>query len=409
MLVRTQRGGGQVPGSPVWLVVQAFGELAVRRGPLREGRGVVDGGADEGMGELQPSPVYLDQPELLGRRQGPRIRAGTLAGGRGQVRAVGHSGQQQGSLRLLGQSGVPGGDDGTEPVSRGQRLGGPAAAGSGIVGDHLGQLDQRHGITFCLSEHLRPGPPPRRPRLPVQQPAGVCGRQRLQMQFRESPVEAGGRGRPPGADKQHDPLGVQAAAGEGQGVNRAAVQPLGVVGDHEDRRTFRNVRQQGENGDRDEERVRSNGVRGKAERPEQGLCLPAWKVGGTGQHRPQELMQPGEREFRLRFPAGDRQDPHARRPGPSGGVGKQHGLAHARLTGDEQDLAGMRDRLHEPAQPRQARFPANDASWLRRESGRARHAPVLYLGQCVRQRRLQASQRDRGLTMGAARAGGVVA
>jgi hypothetical protein len=151
---------------------------------------------------------------------------------------------------------------------------------------------------------------------------------------------------------------------------------VGVVGDHQDRGTFRKVRQQGEHGDPGEERVRSTGVRGEAERAQQGLCLPARKTGGTGQHRPQELMQPGEREFRLRFPAGDRQDPHARRPGPSGCVGKEHGLAHAGLADDEQDLTGMRNRLHEPTQPRKTGFPANDATGLR-ESSRAWHMPVL--------------------------------
>src|ERR1700733_14576077 len=53
LLVRLQGGGGQVPRSPVGLVVEGLGELAVRGGSLREGGGVVDGGADEGMGELQ--------------------------------------------------------------------------------------------------------------------------------------------------------------------------------------------------------------------------------------------------------------------------------------------------------------------------------------------------------------------
>ena len=75
-------------------------------------------------------------------------------------------------------------------------------------------------------------------------------------------------------------------------------------------------------------------------------------------------MQPGEREFRLRFPAGDRQYPHARRPGPSGYVGQKQSLAHARLAGDEQDLACPQDRLHEPTQPRKPRLPANDATGL---------------------------------------------
>ena len=221
------------------------------------------------MGEPQAGPVHLDQAQLLGRRQGPRIRPGAVAGGRCQVRAVGHRGQQQRGLRLLGQGGEPGGNDGGQPVSRGQRLGGPAAAGGGIVGDHLGQLDQRHGITGGLGEHLRPGPPAGRARLPVQQAAGVCRGQRLQMQLRESPVKAGGRGLPPGTHQQHDPLGVQAAAGEGQGVQRTAVQPVGVVGDHQDRGAFGQIRQQGQDG-----RPRSGA--GREQRgPQQGRAPPA--------------------------------------------------------------------------------------------------------------------------------------
>ncbi len=269
-----------------------------------------------GWENCRPGPVYLDQAQLLGRREGPRIWPGAVAGGCAQVRAVGHGGQQQRGLRLLGQGGEPGGEDGAQPVSQGQRLGGPPPAGGGIVGDHLGQLDQRHGITGRLGEHLRPGPPAGRARLPVQQAAGVCRGQRLQMQLREAAVKAGGRGLPPGAHQQHDPLGVQAAAGEGQRVQRAAVQPVGVVGDHQDRGPFGQIRQQGQDGDPGQQRVGSNGVRSKAERPQQGLGLPAGKAGSAGQHRPQELMQPGERESGLRFPAGDRQHPHARRPGP---------------------------------------------------------------------------------------------
>ena len=58
------------------------------------------------------------------------------------------------------------------------------------------------------------------------------------MQLRESAVKAGGRSLPACAQKQHDPLGVEAGAGEGQGVKRVAVEPVRVVGDHEDRGTF---------------------------------------------------------------------------------------------------------------------------------------------------------------------------
>ena len=274
LLIRVQGRGGQVPGPPVRLVVQGLGELAVCRGPLREGRGVVDGGADEGMRKAQPSPVYLDQAQLLGRHEGPGIWPGAAAGCCAQVQAVGHRGQQQRGLRLLGQGGEPGGQDGGQPVRQGQRLGGPAAAGRGIVGDHLGQLDQRHRVTGRLGEHLRPGPPARRARLPVQQAAGVGRGQRPKMQFGKTAVQAGGRGLPAGAHQQHDPLGVQAAAGEGQRVQRAAIQPVGVIGDHQDRGPFGQIRQQGQHGHPGQQRVRRTGVRRKAERPQQSLGLP---------------------------------------------------------------------------------------------------------------------------------------
>ena len=125
------------------------------------------------MGEAQPGPVYLDQAQLLGRRQRKRIWPGAVTDGYAQVRAVGHGGQQQRGLRLLGQGGEPGGEDGAQPVSQGQRLGCPPPAGGGIVGDHLGQLDQRHRVTGRLGEHLRPGPPAGRPGLHVEEAAGA--------------------------------------------------------------------------------------------------------------------------------------------------------------------------------------------------------------------------------------------
>jgi len=126
------------------------------------------------MGEAQAGPVYLDQAQLLGRRQGLRAWPGNSRGCRAQVRAVSHRGQQQRGPCWLGQGGEPGGEDGGQPVGQGQRLGGPPPAGRGIVSYYLGQLDQRHGITRRLREHLRPGPPAGRARQPVQQEAGVC-------------------------------------------------------------------------------------------------------------------------------------------------------------------------------------------------------------------------------------------
>ncbi len=159
------------------------------------------------------------------------------------------------------------------------------------------------------------------------------------MQLGEAAVEAGGRGLPAGAGQQHDRFGVQAAAGEGQRVQRAAVQPVGVIGDHQHRGVPGQIREQGQDGRPGQQRVRGTGVRRQTQRPGQGPGLPGGQPGGGGQHRPQQLVQPGEREPGFRFPAGDRQHPQARGPGPPGGVGQQHGLAHPGLAGDEQDLA----------------------------------------------------------------------
>ena len=307
-----------------------------------------------------PARSILIRPSCSAGHDGLRAWSGNSRGGGVQVRAVGHRGEQQRGPCWFWQGGEPGGEDGGQPVTWRQRLGGPAAAGRGIVGDHLGQLDQRHGITGGLGEDLCPGPAAGRARLAVQEAAGVGRGQRLQMQLGEAAVKAGGRGLAPGAYQQHDPLGVQAAAGEGQRVQRAAVQPVGIIGDHQDWGAFGQIRQQGQDGHPGQQQVGRAGVRRKTERPGQGPSLPVREPGGAGQHRPQQLMQPGEGESGLRFPAGDRQHPQAGPPGPAGGVGQEHGLAHPRLTGDQQDLAGLRDRIHQSAQPGQTGVPAND-------------------------------------------------
>ena len=275
VFVWLQGRGGQVPGPPVGLAVQGGGEPAVRRGALGEGHAVVDRRPGQRMGEAQPGLVDLDQAQPLGRGEGPGIGPGNSRDRRAQVRAVGHRGQQQRGLRFLGQGGEPGGEHRAQPVGGGQRLGGPPAAGSGIVGDHRGQLDQRHRIPRGLGEHLRPRQAAGRARLPIQQPAGVRRGQRPQVQLGESPVKAGRRDLPPRGHQQHHAFGIQPARGEGQGVQRTAIQPVRVVGDHQNRGPLGQVREQGQYGDPGQERVGGDGVRSEAERPQQGLGLPA--------------------------------------------------------------------------------------------------------------------------------------
>src|SRR4029077_10037272 len=51
--------------------------------------------------------------------------------------------------------------------------------------------------------------------------------------------------------------------------------------------------------------------------------------------------------------------------GQARGVRQEYGLAHPCFAGDDQDLACLRGRIHQPAQPGQSGFPANDESGLK--------------------------------------------
>ena len=84
-------------------------------------------------------------------RRPPRPAAAQLAPGRAGPRTL------RPERRSAGQSGAAA----RRPTAGWRRVG----------GDHLGQLDQRHGIARRLRKHLRPGLPVGRAGLPVQQEA----------------------------------------------------------------------------------------------------------------------------------------------------------------------------------------------------------------------------------------------
>ncbi len=69
VLVGIQRRCGQVPGLPIWLVVQGAGHLAVRCGTPGKGGAVINSGTDQVVRELHARRVHLDQAELLGGNQ----------------------------------------------------------------------------------------------------------------------------------------------------------------------------------------------------------------------------------------------------------------------------------------------------------------------------------------------------
>ena len=56
-------------------------------------------------------------------------------------------------------------------------------------------------------------------------------------------------------DHHHERIGAEAAGDEGERVGGRAVEPLDVVGDHQDRRAGGGIREQRERREGDEERV----------------------------------------------------------------------------------------------------------------------------------------------------------
>ncbi len=126
------------------------------------------------------------------------------------------------------------------------------------------------------------------------------------------------------------------------------VEPLLVV-DHADERPFPGpLRQQGENGQPDQEPVRRR-ADAEAERGPQRLPLRHRQAMEPVQHRRAQQMQPGEGELHLRRHARHADDPAPRRA--LGQVVQQHGLTHARVAAHHQHpaLPGP-DRIDEPVE-----------------------------------------------------------
>ena len=128
---------------------------------------------------------------------------------------------------------------------------------------------------------------------------------------------------------------------------------------------------QGEHGDPGQQRVGRHGILGERESAAQRLGLPGRQASHAVQYRPQQLVQPGERQVLLRLPAGRRQYPHPRRPGLPRGLGQQGGLAHARIAQEQQHPAFLIRRGQQFPQPGQFLLPADQAR--PRRSSRKRH------------------------------------
>jgi hypothetical protein len=128
-----------------------------------------------------------------------------------------------------------------------------------------------------------------------------------------------GRRPPPARDEHRHPLGVQAPDGEGERLERPAVEPGRVVDHDQERLLIRDLGQQGEGRQPDEKAVGCRLLL-HPERAAERRGLAARQPIDVAQHRSQQLMQPGEGE--LRFGLDARGQEHTRAGGPGAGDGR---------------------------------------------------------------------------------------
>ena len=137
-------------------------------------------------------------------------------------------------------------------------------------------------------------------------------------------------------EDEHDPLGQEAASHEREHSRRGAVEPLRVVDDAQERLLLGGLRQQVEDREPDEERVR----RPSGAEPERDLERLALRIGQALHEleaRRAQLLQRREGELHLSLDPDRAGDAEVRRRLDR--VLEQRGLADARLAVDHQHAA----------------------------------------------------------------------
>ncbi len=138
-----------------------------------------------------------------------------------------------------------------------------------------------------------------------------------------------------GEDDQ-ERLGQHPPGDEPEDLARRSVEPLRVVDEAQQWPLGGDLRQEAERGERHEEPV-GGAARREAEGDAQCVLLRFGDRVEVRQHRPAQLVQPGERQLHLGLDTRDPSDPEAGRL-PSA-MAQECGLAHAGLTTDGEDGA----------------------------------------------------------------------
>ena len=230
--------------------------------------------------------------------------------------------RREGGLKTFGQRQPPG-----------------AAASSPGQADRLRQLEQGERIPLGQPEHPGLGRRTEVGRHRGKQPGRVLGGERRQVEHAAGHAAERVGFVVPGRGQQHDRVVLESTGDEAEHVQRPRIEPLQVLGHHQQGLLGGRVGQQVEGRHGQREGLR-RGADGDPEGSPQGRLPGLWDQLGQRKQRLQQLVQPGHGQARLRRVAEGPQDPPGR-PGPPHGVLDQRGLADAGRSPDQDRGAGL--------------------------------------------------------------------
>jgi hypothetical protein len=328
-----------VPGAPVGVAAQGVGQCPVGGAALGAGGRAVDRRTHQRVIQREHVAVDAQQAGLLDRVEG--IVTGVEAAGsvpdHGQPGGVVGRGYQQESLRGPGQPLVPVEERPFDTTGERQLLRQRGPAGQLVSGQHPGQLAERQRIAAGGGDELIPHCGVHVPRrVAAEQLAGSLAAQPAQGEARQLAGVEAGRDAVARGEQQGDPFGLQPAGDEQQRIGRGLVEPVGIVGDHEDRALPGGAVEQAEGSEEGEEPVALalDLTKGRLQRGP----LRRRKAAHALAQRPQQPLQRGERQRGLRLDTLSAEHRHV--SGRRGRVGQQRRLSAAGHAADHECAAG---------------------------------------------------------------------
>ena len=250
--------------------------------------------------------------------------------------------RREGGLEPLGERQPPG------TIRRPQHRAG------GLRQFHQGEriaLGDRQDPGLCRAAEVRRGG--------GEKPARLIGAERLQVEHTGGRAGEGIGPVVSGGGQQHDPVVLQAPRDEAEYADGRRIQPLEILGDHQERLPGGRVDEQvqGRHGHREGLRRRSGD---NAEGNPQRLLPGRGDQVGQGKQRLKELVEPGHPQARLRRGTDGPQDPGGRSRPPHGVINERR-LADAGRTPD-QDGGTALPVIQVSRDHGSFGFPANEAA-----------------------------------------------